>query len=82
MSGKIQSLRELFEVKLYCAYECEQKLVKKGLPSMVENAGSSQLRSALEQHLEETRMHVTRRESAFASVGVETIRRTTRYGTK
>jgi len=30
MFGKVNSLRELFELELKCAYDCEQKLVKKG----------------------------------------------------
>jgi ferritin-like metal-binding protein YciE len=71
MFGKIKSLRELFEIELGYAYDCEQKLVEKGLPSMIESAGSSQLRSALEQHLQETRNHVARLERVFASLGVE-----------
>jgi ferritin-like metal-binding protein YciE len=71
MFGKIKSLRELFEIELGYAYDCEQKLVEKGLPSMIESAGSSQLRSALEQHLQETRNHVARLERVFASIGVE-----------
>ena len=34
---KIKSLRDLFEIKLRYAYDCEQKLVKKGLPTMIES---------------------------------------------
>ena len=71
MFGKIKSLRELFEIELGYAYDCEKKLVEKGLPSMIENAGSSELRSALEKHLQETRTHVTRIERVFSSIGVE-----------
>jgi ferritin-like metal-binding protein YciE len=63
MFGKIKSLRELFEIELGYAYDCEKKLVEKGLPSMIENAGSSELRSALEKHLQETRTHEPRDES-------------------
>jgi hypothetical protein len=29
---KIESLRDLFEIELSYTYDCEQKLVKKGLP--------------------------------------------------
>jgi ferritin-like metal-binding protein YciE len=68
---KIKSLRDLFEIKLRYAYDCEQKLVKKGLPTMIELASSSELRSALEQHLEQTREHVTRLEEVFAFAGTE-----------
>ena len=71
MFGKIKCLRELFEIELGYAYDCEKKLVEKGLPGMIENAGSSELRSAFEQHLQETRGHVTRLERVFASIGIE-----------
>ena len=50
MFGKIKSLQELFEIELGYAYDCEKKLVERGLPSMIENARSSELRTALEQH--------------------------------
>ena len=68
---KIESLRDLFEFKLRCAYDCEQKLAKKGIPGMIKGASSPELRQALEQHLEETRSHVTRLEKVFQAIGVE-----------
>ena len=68
---KIESLRQLFEIELRYAYDCEQKLVKKGLPTMIEAASSPQLRSALEQHLEETRNHVRRVEQVFSAIKAE-----------
>jgi ferritin-like metal-binding protein YciE len=71
MFGKINTLRELFEIELGYAYDCEKKLVEKGLPSMIENAGSGELRSALEQHLQETRVQVTRLERVFSLIGIE-----------
>jgi ferritin-like metal-binding protein YciE len=71
MLGKIKSLRELFEIELRYAYDCEQKLVEKGLPTMIENADSSELQNALKQHLEETRNHVTRLDRVFAALGAE-----------
>jgi ferritin-like metal-binding protein YciE len=70
MLGKIKSLRELFAIELCYAYDCERKLIEKGLPEMIENATSSDLRSALEQHLHETRTHVTRLERVFSSIGM------------
>jgi len=70
MFGKVNSLRELFELELKYAYDCEQKLVKKGLPNMMENAASPELKSALEQHLQETRTHVARLEQVFSRLGV------------
>jgi ferritin-like metal-binding protein YciE len=71
MFGKVKSLRELFEIELRYAYDCEQKLAEKGLPSMIESASSPELRSALQQHLEETRGHVTRLQRVFSVLGVE-----------
>jgi ferritin-like metal-binding protein YciE len=62
MMGKVKSLQELFELELRYAYDCEQKLVKKGLPSMIEAANSSELRSALQTH-------VTRLERVFSAIG-------------
>lgn len=37
---KVKSLRDLFGIELCYAYDCEQKLVKKGLPEMIESASS------------------------------------------
>ena len=71
MIGKIKDLRELFEIELRYAYDCEQKLVEKGLPSMIESASSPELRSALENHLSETRRHVQRLERVFGVAGIE-----------
>ncbi len=68
---KVKNLQGLFETGLKYAYDCEQKLVEKGIPSMIEAAGSPELRNALEQHLQETRNHVTRLERVFAIVGAE-----------
>jgi len=68
---KIKDFRGLFETGLRYAYDCEQKLTKKGIPSMIENSTSAQLRTALEQHLEETRNHVTRLERIFGLIGAE-----------
>lgn len=70
MLGKIKSLNELFGIELSYAYDCEKKLVEKGLPTMIENATSRELRSALEQHLLETRTHVSRLERVFSTIGI------------
>jgi len=71
MLGKIKSLRELFEIELRYAYDCEKKLVEKGLPSMIENANSPQLKSGLEEHLQETRNQLARLERVFGALGIE-----------
>jgi ferritin-like metal-binding protein YciE len=68
---KIKDLRGLFESGLTYVYDCEQKLVEKGIPTMIEAASSPELRNALEQHLQETRTHVTRLEQVFNLLGAE-----------
>ena len=67
----IESLRDLFEIGLRYTYDCEQQLVKKGIPGMIKGASSPELKSALEQHLEETRTHVTRIETIFSQIGAK-----------
>jgi len=67
---KIKNLRELFEIELYYAYDCEQNLVKKGLPAMIEAATAPDLKTALEMHLEETRGHIRRLEQVFTEAGL------------
>ena len=71
MIGKIKSLRELFEIELGYAYDCEKKLAEKGLPTMIESASSTDLRMALEDHWRETQEHVARLEHVFSIIGVE-----------
>ena len=69
MLGKVKSLRELFEIELNYAYDCEKKLVEKGLPTMIEKTTSGELRRALEQHLQETRNQITRLDRVFSAIG-------------
>lgn len=68
---KIKNLSGLFETGLRYIYDCEQKLVKKGIPSMIDASSSTELRTALEQHLEETRTHITRLDRVFKLIGAE-----------
>lgn len=68
---KVKGFQDLFETGLRYAYDCEQKLVKKGIPSMIEASSSPELRTALEQHLEETRNHLNRLERVFSVCGLE-----------
>lgn len=65
----IENLRDLFEIELRYTYDCEQKLVKKGLPTMIDGATSPELRNALQQHLQETQNHVSRLEQVFSICG-------------
>ena len=82
MFGKIQSLRELFEIGVSCAYDCETKLVEKGLPTMIDNATSRDLRTALEHHLQETQNQVNRLERVFSVMGKERTQKPTMCSTK
>jgi len=68
---KIKTSHDLFEKGLRYAYDCEQKLVKKGLPEMIENCTSAELRQALDQHLRETHEQVSRLERVFSICGLE-----------
>jgi ferritin-like metal-binding protein YciE len=68
---KIKSFEELFETGLRYAYDCEQKLAEKGIPTMIENCSSPELRSALEQHLAETRNQIARLERVFSIIGAD-----------
>lgn len=68
---KIEGLQDLFDVTLRYVYDCEKKLVKKGLPTMMESSSSPELRQAFEQHLRETQNHVTRLEQVFSMIGSE-----------
>lgn len=59
-----ESIRDLFELDLGFAYDCEQQLIK-ALPKMAEASSSIQLREAFTQHLEQTRTHAQRVEQIF-----------------
>lgn len=65
---KAHSLRELFIAELRDLYDAEHQLTK-ALPKMAESASSSELREAFEEHLEQTRNHVSRLEKIFANLG-------------
>jgi ferritin-like metal-binding protein YciE len=65
---KIETLDDLFYEELRELYDEEQRLVDV-LPKMAKNALSPQLRAAFEQHLQETRTHVTRLEECFRDLG-------------
>ena len=67
----IRTFQDLFENGLRYAYDCEQKLAKKGLPEMIEKSTSPELRTAFNQHLQETREHISRLERIFSTLGIE-----------
>lgn len=63
-----QTLKELYIDELRDLYDAENQLVK-ALPKMAAKAGSEQLRSGIEEHLEQTKNHAKRIEQIFESLG-------------
>lgn len=63
-----EGLRDLFVDSLKDIYWAENALVKT-LPTMAKNASTPNLINTIKLHLEETKTHVTRLESVFASIG-------------
>jgi ferritin-like metal-binding protein YciE len=61
-------LKELFIEQLQDIYWAEKKLVK-ALGKMLEAATGSELKTAFTEHQQQTREHVERLESVFASIG-------------
>lgn len=62
-----QALRDLYIDELRDIYNAETQLVK-ALPKMAKAATSEQLRSGFEEHLEQTRGHVSRLEQIFEAL--------------
>jgi ferritin-like metal-binding protein YciE len=67
---KINSLDKLFEHELEDLLSAEQQLVE-ALPEMARAASEPALKSAFQDHLKQTRTHVTRLEKAFKKLGQE-----------
>jgi ferritin-like metal-binding protein YciE len=65
---QLQSLNDLFVEQLQDLYSAETQLVE-ALPKMAEAASTEELRDAFEQHLAETREHVTRLEEVLSTIG-------------
>ena len=65
---KLNSLKELYLHELGDLYDAEQQLTK-ALPKMVKGAASIGLKSAFEQHLAQTEVHVERLERVFDLFG-------------
>ena len=69
------ALHELFVDELADIQDAEQQLVK-ALPKLAEAAQSEELRTAFEEHLEETRTHVERIKEIAESLGEKLKRKT------
>jgi ferritin-like metal-binding protein YciE len=61
---KLKSLHDLYIEELRDLYHAEKQILK-ALPKVIENTKSSELSTALSNHLEETKGHVTRLEQVF-----------------
>jgi len=66
---KMESLRDLYVEELKDLYNAENQLVK-ALPKMAKAANSEELRTAFEDHLEETQGQVERLDQIFKKLGV------------
>ena len=62
-----KGLQELYVDELKDLYSAENQLVK-ALPKMAKAASSEKLRSGFEEHLEQTKGHVSRLEQIFKSL--------------
>jgi len=65
-SANIEDFRTLYNTHLEKALDMERKIVK-ALPKMVEHANDIDLSVALQNHLEETKIHVSKIEGLLAS---------------
>jgi len=61
---KLDNLHQLYLLELKDLYDAEQRIIE-ALPKMIESAQSTELRSALSMHLEQTHGHVSRLEEVF-----------------
>ena len=66
------ALNELFIDELKDIYWAEKHLAK-ALPKMAKAATSEELRTAIQNHLQETENHITRLESAFESIDEKAV---------
>lgn len=69
---KIKSLEELFLEELKDLYSAENQLIK-ALPGIAKATNSTELRSAIESHLEQTKNHANRLEEAFKELGQKPV---------
>jgi ferritin-like metal-binding protein YciE len=65
---QLQSLDDVLIDQLADLHSAETQLVE-ALPKVAKSASTPELRTAIEQHLEETRGHVRRLEEAFSQLG-------------
>jgi ferritin-like metal-binding protein YciE len=66
----MKALKDLFLQELEDMYDSEKRIVK-ALPDLIEATTCSELKSALEAHLQETEGHVEKLERVFEAVGAK-----------
>lgn len=64
----LETMEDLFWEQIQDLYDAERRLVK-ALPKMAEASTSQALRSAFEEHLDQTRGHAARLEEIFEQMG-------------
>ena len=69
------NLNETFHDELKDLYDAENQLLK-GIPKMAKAAENQELKTAFEDHLEETRAEVKRLEKVFATIDEKPARKT------
>jgi ferritin-like metal-binding protein YciE len=67
-SENIENLRELYVNELRTLLSAEQQITE-ALPKMIQKATDAQLKQALQSHLQETQIHVTRLEKILTEKG-------------
>jgi len=65
----LDSLRDVLEEQVEDLYSAERQLVE-ALPKVASAAHTDELRSAINEHLQETRSHVTRLEEVLGQLGI------------
>jgi len=71
-SDAASDLMDFFEDSLKDLYWAEKALVK-SLPKMAKNASNEDLKAAIEEHIEVTRLHVERLDQVFASIDKKAV---------
>jgi ferritin-like metal-binding protein YciE len=66
--AEVNGLRDIYIDQLRDLYDAEHRLIK-ALPKMAKAADSEDLRSGIEQHLQQTKGHAERIEQIFESMG-------------
>ena len=67
---KLNTLQDLLVEELQDIYDAENQILK-ALPKMAKAASAPQLQQAFEQHLEQSRVHVTRLDQVFQQLGTK-----------